>query len=82
MTPNASIDEIEAAFRAKGKERDPDTGGDADAFRETQNAYSTLVSTSHSEVGDNATVRLTTWFNGIYGEWLWITFGFAFLLTT
>jgi len=43
LAPGASLAEVRRAFRQLALETHPDHGGDADDFREVQNAYERLV---------------------------------------
>src|SRR4051794_27707852 len=44
--PNASLDEIQEAYRAKSKKHHPDRGGDEWAFRMVVRAYEVLKTTT------------------------------------
>ena len=49
--PDASMEEIHEAYRAKSKKHHPDVGGDEWAFRMVARAYEVLTTTAAAPVG-------------------------------
>jgi curved DNA-binding protein CbpA len=56
VAPDASIDEIKAAYRRAAKNHHPDAGGDASVFREIQKAYEILTDPERRKLFDETGV--------------------------